>query len=75
MKIREIVRYVPALRRLSQEDGKFEVSLGYVVRPDFVSKKQNKGCGCGSVVKDSPLACTRPWVRSPLPHTHKIIKE
>jgi hypothetical protein len=34
---------IPALRRLRQEDNKFKVSLGYIVRPCEKEKERKKG--------------------------------
>lgn len=40
----------PAVRRLSQEDSKFEASLGHTERErDFVSKKKEKSSTLGEV--------------------------
>jgi hypothetical protein len=33
---------IPALRRLRQEDGKFQTSLGYITKSSPLPKKQKK---------------------------------
>jgi hypothetical protein len=36
------VSLIPALKRLRQEDNKFEASLGYTANPCLKTKNQNK---------------------------------
>jgi hypothetical protein len=47
-----VIHIIPALRRLSLEDLKFEVSLGYTVRPCL--KNKTRGWEGSSVVEYLP---------------------
>jgi hypothetical protein len=56
----------PALRRLRQEDHKFEVSLGYTARPYFKKLKQKIKMGLlARWAKVITRILTREWEKCP----------